>query len=253
MDYQDQVCLVTGGGSGIGLACVEALLRRNCRVAINDLEAAKLQAVQQRLIEGAVANLDRIMTVPADITEAHAVGELFARIEEKWNAVTTLVNNAGISGGRREITEIAETEWDRMMGANLRGTFLCTKRALPAMYERRWGRIVNLSSVAAVSGKLRASAHYATTKGGIAAFTVRVAVEAAARQVTVNCVAPGLIAGTGFTHSVTGELLEQYLACIPAGRPGTPEEVAELIAFLCSPRAGYIVGQTIVMDGGASA
>ena len=252
MDFDRQVALVTGGANGIGLGVARALLRKGCRVAVNDRDEDRLAAARQGLIEEDGIPVSRILTVPADVTDAGAVAAMFERIAGEWEPVTSLVNNAGISGGRLTLAEIDEERWDNMVAANLRGVYLCTRQALTPMYERRWGRVVNMASIAGVSAKLRASAHYSTTKGGICAFTRRVSMEAAEHNVAVNCVAPGLIGGTGFTCNIEGQLLSDYLACIPVGRPGKVDEVAELVAFLCSGHAGYIIGQTIVMDGGAS-
>ena len=252
MRFEEQVALVTGGATGIGLACASALLRKGCRVVVNSRSVQKLEAARKRLVEHEAIPESLLMTISADVTDADAVKEMFEQVTQKWGPVTSLVNNAGVSGGRKALSEIPPEEWDRMILANLRGVYLCTRMALPAMYQAQWGRIVNMGSTAGVSGRLMASAHYSATKGGIIAFTKRVAVEAAPHNVAVNCVAPGLIADTGFTYNVKGELLERYLARIPANRPGTCEEVAELVAFLCSPIAGYIIGQTIVIDGGAS-
>ena len=252
MDFEQAVTLVTGGASGIGLACAGALLARGCRVAVNDRDAPGLEAAAASLIDGETVPKSRVLAVPGDVTDSAAVASMFDRVERAWGPVTTLVNNAGVSGGRMKLAEIGEDQWDAMMVANLRGMYLCTRRALPAMYESRWGRIVNMASIAGVSAKLLASAHYSAAKGAIVAFTKRVSMEAAPHNVAVNCVAPGLIADTGFTRAVKGDLLKSYLASIPLGRPGTCREVAELVAFLCSEHAGYIIGQTVVMDGGAS-
>lgn len=252
MEFSQLVALVTGGAGGIGLACVRALLGRGSRVVINDRDAEKLENTRRTLIKSDSIPESRIMAVPADVTDSDAVAAMFDQVRQAWGPVTALVNNAGVSGGRMELAETTDEQWDRMMAANLRGMFLCTKNALPDMYEKRWGRVVNMSSVTGVSGKLLASAHYAATKGAVVSFTKRISMEAAPYNVAVNCVAPGLIADTGFTYMVKGELLERYLEGIPANRPGTCEEVAEMVAFLCSEHAGYIIGQAIVMDGGAS-
>ena len=252
MDFDELVALVTGGGSGIGLACARVLLRRGSRVVIADCSSERLAAARDALLQEEPDAESRLMTVLADVTDASAVEAMFDKVTAEWGPVMALVNNAGISGGRKRLCEISDEEWDQMMTANLRGVHLCTRRALPPMYEARYGRIVNMASTAGLSARLLASAHYAAAKGGIMAFTKRVAIEAAPENVAVNCVAPGLTAGTRFTCNIKGELLEHYLSCIPANRPGTCEEVAELVAFLCSPHAGYIIGQTIVIDGGAS-
>lgn len=252
MEFDKLVALVTGGATGIGLACVRGFLCRGSRVVINSRSKEELETARIKLVEDEGLCESLVMTVSADVTDADAVKNMFDEVTERWEPVLALVNNAGISGGRRRLQEISDEEWDRMMVANLRGVYLCTKNALAHMYEKRWGRIVNISSVAGVSAQLPASAHYAATKGGIVAFTKRVAIEAAQYNVAVNCVAPGLIADTGFTYNIKGQLLEQYLANIPANRAGRCEEVGELVTFLCSPCAGYVIGQTIVIDGGAS-
>ncbi|MBN1672837.1 MAG: SDR family oxidoreductase [Kiritimatiellae bacterium] len=252
MEFAEMTALVTGGATGIGFGCVKALIRKGCRVAINSRNEEKLETAARTLKEAGLATDSNMMTVSADVTDSGAVKRMYEQIADTWGPVNALVNNAAISGGRKKLAEIAEDEWDRMMHANLRGLYLCTREALAHMYERKWGRIVNISSIAGVSGKLLASPHYAATKGGIAAFTKRLAIEAAPYNVAVNGVAPGLIADTGFTHMIQGDLLEQYLAGIPANRPGTCEETGELVAFLCSEHAGYIIGQTILIDGGAS-
>ena len=252
MNYEELIVLVTGSATGIGLACVRSLLRKGARVVVNSRGLPKLENAERQLLGPDGFPKSRVMTVAADVTDSNAVGRMFEQIERTWGPVNALVNNAGISGGRMTLADITEEAWDRIITANLRGLYLCTRRALPKMYERRWGRIVNISSITGVSGKLMASPHYAATKGAIVAFTRRLSMEAAPHQVAVNCVAPGLIADTGFTHMIKGELLERYQRDIPAGRPGTCEEVAELVAFLCAEHAGYIIGQSIVMDGGAS-
>lgn len=252
MRFNEQVALVTGSASGIGLGCVRALLRKGCRVVMNDLSEEKLDCAKKQVVEDDFFPESSVMTVSADVTDSGAVEDMVSQIAQKWRPVTSLVNNAGISGGRKTLGEITEEEWDCMIVANLRGVYACTRTALPAMYQNQWGRIVNIASIAGVSGKLMASAHYAAAKGGIAAFTKRVAIEAASHNVAVNCVAPGLTADTGFTRNIKGDLLGRYLAQIPTKRAATCEELGALVAFLCSRHAGYIIGQTILIDGGAS-
>ena len=252
MQPKEEVALVTGAASGIGFACARTLLLQGARVLVNDLNEGPLEDARQALAGSDGIEADQILTAAADVTDADAVAGMFQRVLGQWGAVSILVNNAGVSGGRRALAEITADMWDEMMAANVRGMYLCTRCVLPHMYKRAWGRVVNMASIAAISGRLMASAHYSAAKGAIAAFTRRVAIEAAPHNVAVNCVAPGLTADTGFTRAVTGDLLEQYLERIPAGRPATCDEIAELVAFLCSRHAGYIIGQTIVIDGGAS-
>ena len=253
MESEDTIALVSGAGSGIGLACAQVLLHRGDRVVLNDLDADRLEQAEQTLAANVPDAASRMIAVKADVTDTNDVAHMFDSVADRWGPVSILINNAGISGGRLQVSEIVPELWDRMMTANVRGMYLCTRQALPAMCQRRWGRIVNLASVAAVSARRMSSAHYAASKGAITAFTRRIAADVAPHQVAVNCVAPGLTEGTRFTENVTGPLLEQYCQRIPAGRAGRCEEVAELVAFLCSKHAGYLIGQTIVIDGGASA
>ena len=252
MSNEKPIALVTGGACGIGLACVKSLLKHGFRVAINDLREEDIQRVKSELVKESIAIDTEILAVSADITDSDDVAEMFRKVADKWGAVSALVNNAGISGGRKALNEINDDEWDRLTRINMRGMFLCTKQVMPEMVAHKYGRIVNISSVGGVSGKLLCSAHYAAAKGGIVAFTKRVSMEAAPNNIAINCVAPGLIGNTGFTCKIEGELLEKYLTGIPANRPGSAEEVGELTAFLCSEYAGYIIGQTIVIDGGAA-
>lgn len=252
MDFRETVALVTGGAHGIGYACAFALLQRGTRVVIADRDEDRLMAAVNGLLANEAMKADFIMAIAADVTDSKSVKDIFARVASIWGPILILVNNAGISGGRKTLAEITEEEWDRLIIANVRGMYLCTRAALPAMYATRWGRVINISSVQAVSSRLMGSAHYAASKGAVAAFSRKIALEAASYNVAINCVAPGFIGATGFTAKIEEKLLQRYLELIPVGRPGTAEEVAALVAFLCSPDASYIIGQTIVMDGGSS-
>lgn len=252
MDSSELVALVTGGAHGIGYACARAFAKRGTRVVIADRDSDRLSAAAERLLDSHDVQRDSIMPLAADVTDRRAVNEMFAQVAGTWGPVLILVNNAGISGGRKALAQITEDEWDKLMMANVRAMYLCTQVALPAMYAKGWGRVVNVASVQAISARLMGSAHYAATKGAVAAFSRKVALEAAPHNVAINCVAPGLIGNTGFTSTVDGELLEQYLNLIPVHRAGTADEVAALITFLCSDQASYIIGQTIIIDGGSS-
>jgi len=251
MDFERMAIVVTGGANGIGLATSRVLLARGARVCIAGNDQHQLACAEKVIVEDGLQ--ERLMTVRADVTKPDDVEQVFSRVEGMWTTVDALVNNAGVSGGRLPLSEVSLEDWDRMLTANLRGVYLCSYRALPGMVKAGWGRIVSVSSIAGMSAKGFASPHYSAAKGGIIGFTKRLAAEAAPHSVAVNCVAPGLIANTGFTVDIAGELLDRYLDGIPANRPGTTDEVAELIAYLLSPQAGFIIGQTIVIDGGASA
>ena len=253
MDSTPLTSLVTGAASGIGLACARALLARGDRVAINDLRQDALNQAGVEILSEMNIPETRLLKVPGDITDSDSVDNMFDRIEGEWGPVGVLVNNAGVSGGSLRLADISEDAWDAMMTTNVKGTYLCTKRALPAMRKSKWGRVVNMASIVGTSGKLRrSSAHYGAVKGAVTAFTRRIALEVAEEGIAVNCVAPGVIWGTGFTNHLTDEEKADRLKEIPTGRAGTPDEVASLVEYLSSETAGFVIGQTIVIDGGTT-
>jgi 3-oxoacyl-[acyl-carrier protein] reductase len=168
-------------------------------------------------------------------------------VTDKWGKIDILVNNAGINRDTL-LLRMSDDAWDDVINTNLRGAYLCTKFAVRSMMRQEWGRIINISSVAGIFGNIGQS-NYAASKGGLIAFTKTVAREMGSRNITVNAVAPGFII-TGMTDKLPAERKEAILAMIPLRRFGQPEDVAELVAFLASERAGYITGQVITIDGG---
>jgi len=166
--------------------------------------------------------------------------------------IDILVNNAGIPWAGTPFFDITGNTWDRMLRINLKSVFLCCQAVLRHMVEAGSGRIINISSTAGTSSIVSCNAHYAAAKGGIIAMTRRLARDFGEYNITVNCIAPGLIHDTGFNRSMTQEKLTQYVNQIPLGRPGYTGDVAGLIAFLASDEAGFITGQVIVVDGGAT-
>jgi 3-oxoacyl-[acyl-carrier protein] reductase len=190
--------------------------------------------------------------IQADISRGEDVEKMVQAVREAWGGLDILVNNAGISGAGTSLHEITDEVWERMMQVNLKGVFLCSRAALPGMVEAGGGRIVNIASVAGISGMLACNAHYAAAKGGIVALTRRLARDYAPQGVTVNCIAPGLILDTGFNEKMEVDRVGSYVRQIPRGRPGNTRDVAGLAAFLASDEADYITGQVIAVDGGAT-
>jgi 3-oxoacyl-[acyl-carrier protein] reductase len=244
LDLTGKVALITGSGRGIGKAIAFKLAAIGARVAVNDLPDAPEAGAAVREIE---AGGGAALAVPADVTDSAAVKALIGQIAEKWGGVDILVNNAGIV---REslILRMSEDDWDSVMDTNLRSAYLCSKYALRSMMGRNWGRIINMASVAGLVGRM-GRVNYAASKGGLIAFTRSLAVEVGSRNITVNAIAPGFIL-TRLTDALPPEARETVLSRTALKRPGTPQEVAELAAFLASDSAGYITGQVISIDGG---
>jgi len=187
------------------------------------------------------------MLVKANVADAKAVKTMTREIVDRWGKIDILVNNAGIVRDNL-LPRMSDEAWDEVINTNLRGAYLCTKFALRSMMDQFWGRIINVSSLAGLVGNL-GQANYSAAKGGLIAFTKSVAREVGSRNITVNAIAPGFIT-TEMTDKLPQEIKDSILSRIPLERFGTPGDVAELVAFLASERAGYITAQVICIDGG---
>jgi 3-oxoacyl-[acyl-carrier protein] reductase len=189
------------------------------------------------------------LAVRADVSQEEDVSRLFQEAEARLGPVTILVNNAGTTNDRL-IMQMKLDDFQQVIQTNLVSAFLCTRAALRPMLKARWGRIVNVTSISGMMGQV-GQANYAASKAGLIALTKSTAREVASRNITANAVAPGYVP-TDLTANVSQEFKDYYMQITPLKRYGSADEVAATIAFLCSPDAGYITGQTIAVDGGIS-
>ncbi len=243
-ELEGKVSLVTGASRGLGRTIARRLATLGARVAINYLTSDQAAASLAREINdgGGEAAL-----LKANVADATAVRAMTRQIVDRWGKIDILVNNAGIVKDNL-LPRMPDEAWDEVLNTNLRGAYLCTKFALRSMMDQPWGRIINIASLAGLVGN-PGQANYSAAKGGLIAFTKSVAREVGSRNITVNAIAPGFIT-TEMTAKLPPENKDAILARIPLQRFGTPGDVAELVAFLASERAGYITAQVICIDGG---
>jgi 3-oxoacyl-[acyl-carrier protein] reductase len=241
---EDRVALVTGGGRGIGQALVLALADAGADVAVADIDVPAAQAVAAEVS----ARGRRGVAVEADVTSKPAVEAMVKTTVETLGGLDILVNNAGIFP-IASVATMSEEAWDRVIAVNLKGVFLCSQAALGPMRRRGGGRIINMASVSGLVGAV-GFAHYAASKAGVIGFTKALAREAAPMGITVNAVAPGIIATEVTTRTFPAQALELYKAQVPLRRLGQPDDLTGLVVFLASPGAAYITGQVYAVDGG---
>ena len=238
-DLKNRVALVTGGSRGIGEAIATALAKAGAAVAVNYRERSQEAAA---VVENIQRNGGRAAAIAADVSLAGAVRGMISDVESRLGPIDILVNNAGIAV-TRGLDEITEEDFDRTVAVNLKSAFLCTQGVLAGMRRRRWGRIVNISSIAA-RGAGSISVAYNASKAGLEGLTRGYASRLAPEGVTVNAVAPGLI-----DTEMGKPLIEAgVIARIPVGRSGTGEEIAQAVMLLV--RDGFITGQTLAVNGG---
>lgn len=239
-----RVALVTGGSRGIGRAVAIELARRGNRVAINYAGNA---AAAAEVLEEIRSNGNEAVALQADVGDPDEVSRLFSEVTDQLGPVEVLVNNAGITRDGL-VLRMDQADWDEVIATNLRSVFLCSKAALRPMVRSKWGRVINVSSVAGLAGNA-GQANYAASKAGIIGFTKSLAKEVGSRGITANAVAPGFIE-TDMTHDLSADVLEAATATISVGRFGLPREVASAVGYLASDEAAYVTGQVLVVDGG---
>jgi 3-oxoacyl-[acyl-carrier protein] reductase len=241
-----RVALVTGSSRGIGRATVLRLAAMGAKVVVNYRND---ESGAQETCAAIVAAGGTAVALQGDVSREEDVQRMFQEAESRLGPVTILVNNAGTTNDRL-IMQMKLEDFQQVIQTNLVSAFLCTRAALRPMLRARWGRIVNVTSISGLMGQV-GQANYAASKAGLIALTKSTAREVASRSITANAVAPGYVP-TDLTANVSQEFKDYYMEITPLKRYGSADEVAATIAFLCSPDAGYITGQTIAVDGGIS-
>ncbi|HEV7127578.1 MAG TPA: 3-oxoacyl-[acyl-carrier-protein] reductase [Ktedonobacterales bacterium] len=245
-DLRDKSALVTGSSRGIGRAIALELARHGARVVVNycrDSAAAGAVCHEIEALGG------QAIAIGADVRQALEVERLMASAEAAVGAVAILVNNAGVTHDNL-LLRMTEAEWDDVLATDLKSAYLCSRAVLRGMLRMRWGRVVNVASVIGLSGN-PGQANYAAAKAGLLALTRTLAREVGSRGITVNAVAPGFVE-TDMTADLSEPARKRLFDRIALERVGTTDDVAQAVAFLCSPAAAYITGHTLVVDGGLS-
>ena len=240
---EKRLAVVTGAARGIGRAIVLELLNQGRIVAGLDIRAEQLTELEQVVKQSGFS----VITKCVDITDTKTLAETLESLAEAHGGIGILVNNAGITRDKLMI-QMCDEDFDRVINVNLRAAFMATAVATRSMIRNKWGRVINISSIAGVMGQA-GSANYAASKAGLIGMTKSLAREVGKKNITANCIAPGFIM-TEMTAILPDAVKEAALQVIPLKKYGTPEDVARAVAFLASDEAGYITGQVLCVDGG---
>ncbi len=241
LTLENRVALVTGGGRGIGRAICHELARRGAAVVVNDKAGEGIVCGEINDAGG------KASCFKADVSDFAQTQELIKYTVDTFGDLHILVNNAGITRDNL-IMMMPEADWDLVLAVNLKSIFNCSKAAVRHMMRKRYGRIINMASVAGQMGNA-GQVNYASSKAGVIGFTKSLAREVASRNITVNAIAPGFV-DTDILKAMSPEILEAAVKMVPLGRKGKPEEIAYAVTFLASDQAAYITGQVLGVDGG---
>ena len=244
MNLVNKVAIVTGAGRGIGKAIAIALAREGANVIVNDIDIQIAEAVVRE-----IKSLDRqALAIQVDVSDSKEVNRMVQSVLKKFKRVDILVNNAAIIK-RGSIEDLTEEDWDRVMDVNLKGAFNCMKAVVGIMKKQRYGKIVNISSIAGKIGDLASAPCYGASKAGMTCLAKSLARELAPYNINVNVVAPHAIK-TDMSKEWSEEKRKNIIASIPLGRMGEPEDIAEAVVFLVSDKAKFITGEVLDVNGG---
>ncbi len=244
IDLSGKIALITGSTRGIGRSCAEKFAQAGAKVVVTGRSEDRAKEVAGEINKSYGSEA---YGYALDVGDKSSVEDLFKRVNEEVGSVDILVNNAGITKDTLFMRMKLE-DWEKVINVNLTGTFLATSLAIKGMIKKRWGRIINMSSVVAFIGNV-GQANYSASKSALIGFTKTLARELAPRNVTVNAIAPGFIE-TDMTDAIPEDIKENFLKQIPMGRYGSAEEVANVALFLASDLASYITGEVVHVNGG---
>lgn len=245
MRFESKTALVTGAGQGIGRAIAIMLAQQGAKVVVNDINLESAQSVAKEID----TLLGQALAIKADVSDESDVAEMVAKALKEFSSLEILVNNAGIASYGIPTDQLSAEAWDRSMVINLRGTFLCSRAVLSHMKQQRYGKIINISSLAGQSGGIKVGADYSASKAGIIALTKKLALEVAGSNINVNAVAPATTE-TEMIEKMPEQQRDGLRRAIPLGRFGQPEDIAHAVCFLASEEASFITGATLDVNGG---
>ena len=245
MKLKDRVAIVTGGARGIGKATALTFIREGAKVALVDVDTGILETAKNEIKK----TRKEVIIIPCDITKSVEVKAMVNQVQKAFGRIDILVNNAGIIR-RGTIDSVTEEDWDQVIDVNLKGTFNCSKAIVETMKRQRYGKIVNISSIAGKMGDITSAPGYGPSKAGVDALTKTLARQLAPYGINVNAVSPHAIE-TEMSAQWSQERRKEIIASIPLGRLGKPEDVAEAVLFLVSDEASFITGEILDVNGGA--
>jgi len=243
MTLSGRIALVTGASQGIGQACALRLAQSGATLAL----AARSQDKLQQLVSQIESGGGKAAAFPLDVGDEEQIKSVFKAVVAQFGKIDILVNNAGITRDQL-VMRMKRADWDSVLNTNLTSAYLCTQQAISSMLKQRWGRIVNITSIFGQMGQA-GQANYAASKAGLIGLTMAIAREVGSRNITCNAVAPGFIE-TAMTSNLGDDFKQNAVKMIPLGRVGSPEDVANAVAFLASEEASYITGHVLNVNGG---